>query len=426
MARTWRTLVRPSPTTIRRSTLALALCAASAAAEPLGETLSEVALIRAALHQPVVATTLDALRELTNARSTPAPWVANPSLEVRREQGNGPAGATTSAVGGTVVVDLGFGGVAEQRAASLRGEAGEAWQHAEIVTSICDARDLALALWAESERGKRVDQAHDRLRSVLAGLDALAGVGAAAGYDRDRLGLTVAIHQVEREAGARELAGARALASTRVGSRVSGVELMAPAAQSPLDGLVADALERDPVAMALRTERDALKLATAAARRAGAPDLTVSGGARWDALPDGRDQAPGYEIGISLELPIADRNQVAVAERRAERAEIEARLARREADLRAAVEVAFRQVESLGPAPEPPRSDAVWAGALARYAAGEASIDELLNVANDVEDAELSSVDAAAMRRRARLQLACAVGAFPEPEIQALLEESLR
>ena len=43
----------------------------------------------------------------------------------------------------------------------------------------------------------------------------------------------------------------------------------------------------------------------------------------------------------------------------------------------------------------------------------------------DVEAAALASLEAAAPRRRARLDRSCAVGAFPEPAIQALLEESL-
>ena len=97
-----------------------------------------------------------------------------------------------------------------------------------------------------------------------------------------------------------------------------------------------------------------------------------------------------------------------------------------EAELRATVEAAWRQVNVLGPMPPAPGGETTWEGARARYAGGEASVDELLTVATDVEQAELAQIEGAGLRRRARLELSCASGAFPEPEFQSLLEETLR
>jgi outer membrane protein TolC len=207
---------------------------------------------------------------------------------------------------------------------------------------------------------------------------------------------------------------------------VRGVALLEAPPLQARAGLVDAALGADPLLSALRDERRAGERALAADRRAGVPDLGLSAGARWDEGAAGGESRRGYELGLSLELPFLDRNQVGVAASRAALAEAEAALAQREAELRAQVEAAWSQVEALGPDPAPSPADALWEGARSRYAAGEASVDELLAAAQDIEAAELAAVDGAEMRRRARLQLSCATGAFPEPEIQALLEESLR
>ena len=106
-------------------------------------------------------------------------------------------------------------------------------------------------------------------------------------------------------------------------------------------------------------------------------------------------------------------------------AELDAQVAQREAAVRAAVEQSWSQAHGLGPLRDGVSTDTVWQGARRRYARGEASVDELLTVADDVEQTELARLSGVAMRRRTRLALACTVGTFPEAPIQTLIEETL-
>lgn len=403
------------------ATLSLWATAAGAA-----EGVGEVELVRAALDGPVLMAERTAALARAEAAGTATRRLPNPTVEGRREQANGPAGASTDVFGGTLTLDLGAAGLAERRAAALRGEASEARHEAHAVDAICAVRASALDLWLAGQRVEVVARTHERLSEVADSLDAMATVGEVAGYDRDRAALAVAAHAVVLDAGAGELLGAQSGLSALVGRPVVEVTLAPLTPLEALQGSVADALVADPELAALRREREAAARAMSAARRAAMPDLVLSGGGRWDAMPDGSERTPGYEIGAGLELPLFDRNQAAVAEAKAELAMLDAQLAQREAEVTARVEAAWRQLERLGPIPERASGATIWDGALDRYTGGESSIDELLTVAGDVEAAGLASLEAATLRRRARLELSCAVGAFPEPELQALLEESLR
>ncbi len=182
----------------------------------------------------------------------------------------------------------------------------------------------------------------------------------------------------------------------------------------------------DPVLRALAREREAAERGLVAARRAALPEVLLSGGARWDALPDGSARTPGYELGAGLSLPVFDRNQVAVGARRAELAALDARQVEREASVRAAAESAWQRAASLGPIAPPLATEGLWQGAVDRYTAGESSIDALLAATADIEAAELASQQGAALRRSANLDLSCTIGVFPEPAIQAILEEHAR
>ena len=115
-----------------------------------------------------------------------------------------------------------------------------------------------------------------------------------------------------------------------------------------------------------------------------------------------------------------------MAEARAALARLDAEIAGREAELGHLVAAASDRLVRLGPAPAPPEVGRVWMGARARYEGGEASVEELLAVAGDIEAAELAALDGAALRRRVHLELDCVLGTFSEPTLQALLEEHAR
>ncbi len=409
-------------TTLRRSLVVVLLSSTAARAEAPA-VLDEVEVVREALAGPVLRAEQDAARARARASATAGPWLPNPALEARHEQANGPAGASVDYLGGSLTLDLGLAGVPRQAASAMREQAGERWLRAEAVQAVCALRLGSLDLWRATTRVAVGEAAQERAESLVRGVEAQAAAGESAGYERDRAALAAMTHRVQVEAWLHDALRAASALSGVTGQTLERVTLLPLARAGSLDAHLAIALENDPVSAALRWERDAATRETAAARRAGVPDLMVAGGARWDAFPDGSERAPGFEVGAALALPLFDWGQVETRGALAEVASLDARLARRAADLHAAVTAAWRSVDSLGPVADPPPSEALWTGARARYDAGEASIDELLTVARDVEAAELARIEAEALRRRARLDLACAAGRFPEPEIQALLEE---
>jgi outer membrane protein TolC len=407
------------------SRLALALVLLSLPT-PVGASdgVPEAQLVRAALDGGAVHARIDATRARGDAAGVAAPLLDNPVLEARHEQANGLAGASTDFVGGTL--GFGLGGGAEARAARLRGQAADAWLRADVVAAICTVRRDALELWRTGQRAAAAARAQGRLRAVLDRLGALAEAGEAAGYDRDRMALAVATHQHTADSATVERVAAHAALSAQVSAPVTGVAL-SPLAPPPDRVAALDtARSSDPILEALRLEREAAERAWVAARRAALPELTLSGGARWDAMPDGSERTPGFEVGAGLSLPAFDRNRSQVATRNAAVAELDARIAAREAALVATVAAAWEQAALVGPPPVLPSTESVWRGALDRYAAGEATIDELLTVAADLEAAEAGAAAGEALRRSAGLDLSCTVGAFPEPAIQDLLEEHAR
>lgn len=401
------------------------------------EAPSEAELVRAALERGPARARLEATRAGGAAASVAAPFLEDPVLEVRHEAARGPAGATTDAVGGSLV--LGLGGLAEAQAARLRARAAGAWQRAAVVEAVCETRRGALDLWLAVERARAAGAAQERLERLLASVQSQVAAGEAAAHDGARLALAVAAHRQERHAAVASAGEARAALSALAGQPVSQVALLPlspPAAASGVgpagqgsaaeEALVQEALAADPVLVALREERDAAARSLGAARLAALPEVALSAGARWDGLPDGTGRTPGYEVGAGLSLPLFDRNQVEIAARRAELARLEAALVERQASVEAMVQAAWWQVDALGTPPPAVDAEATWQGSLRRHAAGETDLEELLAVAADVEAALRATAEGDALRRGARLALSCAVGAFPEPEIQALLEEHTR
>ena len=418
-------LERRRPAAIRRATtrcsfwVALTLAGGPALAAPM----TEAELIRDYLDGPVAGAELRAVEARAASQGTGPAALPNPELEARHEAARGPAGATTDAIGGAVSLDLGFSALAERAAAGLRGDAGERWQRAATVSAACELRGAALAHWSASEQSAVAGSAQARLDDLTDALGSLAEAGEVSAYTRDRAALTASAHRAAAAASLGEALRSQAQLSGLLGGAVDSVQL-APIGPLPaLEDAVEGALSEHPALAALRLERDAAARSEAASRRAAAPDLRVSAGARWDAPVDG-EASPGYEIGGALELPLFDWSRADVRASVADSAAIEARIARAEAAALSAVEGAWRRADALGAAGEGPLDpEAIWRAARTRYVGGEASLDELLQVAQDVESALLAHIEAERLLRAAHLDLDCAVGRFHAPGLQSVLED---
>ncbi|TNE89979.1 MAG: hypothetical protein EP330_09850 [Deltaproteobacteria bacterium] len=388
--------------------------------------MDEAELLRRALSAPVLSADLEAVGAQTLADRTAVPLLDSPALEARHEEAKGDWGATTNAVGASVTVDLGLSPLSYTRAGRLRGDAGERRRDAVALDLACGLRADATDLWAASDSAMVSEAAQGRLEELLQTLTALAEAGEASGYDRDRTTLAVVAHLTEAQDRAGTAETLRARVSALVGEPVDEVQL-APVSETPTLDASLEALAGHPSLDGLSLERDAAKASRDAARRDQLPDLTLSGGPRWDSAPTGGPSSQGFEVGGAVQIPWTDGSRAESRQQAADLAAAEARLLRARAELESAVRAAHRRVEALrSSAVVASDPEVVWTAAFDRYTAGESSLDDLLQVAEAVEAARLATIERERLLRRAYLDLSCATGRFADPTLQSVLEEAVR
>ena len=410
-------------TTFCSSAVIISLAGLAAGTEPIGEA----ELVAAWLAGPAAEADARAWTAEAASAGVAGPSLPNPELVYRHDEARGPAGARTDAVGASLTLDPGFVGVGLRAAANKREEAIRQRRRAAVVAGACSLRADARALWRAGRERAALEAGQARLDTLLAALDELVEGGEASGYDRDRVSLSAHAHRADLTEATGRHEEQIARLSARIGRRLDAVSLLPPGPLPELEAALAAALEQHPELAAVELERQAAELERAAARRRAVPDLTLSAAARFDAEPDGRNTTPGFEVGAALELPLLDsgRRERSVASADLERAAAE-RL-RIEVELTARVEGAWRRASSAGELAGPPVDpEALWLAARARYVGGEASVDELLQAAADVEAAQLAALRVEALVHAARLDLSCASGTFSEPAIRTAIEETLR
>lgn len=386
-------------------------------AEPVGE----LELVRAALESPTGRARAAAAAAAIDAAEAPRRRPSNPVLDLRHEQANGPAGASTDVVGAAWTLGLGLPAMADQRASRQRGDAARSAALAGRVGSVCAVREAILDAWRSGAQASNGERAHSRLVAVARSHADLAGVGDLSQYEQGRAALAVTAHRSTRDRAASEARAAAAEVEAWTGLPADAVVLLPLTPPAAREEFVARAVRTSPRLVALRAQRAAVASELAAARRAALPSLTVAGGGRWDALPDGTSRTPGFEVGAALELPVFDRNQTEQAELAARLSSLDAALARQTAAVEARVRATWATAAA---SPEPASGvdeDALWQGALERTSAGEGTLADLLGLAHDLEAAAAARIDAEARRRAAHLSLACTTGAFSDPGLQALL-----
>lgn len=410
-------------TTMRSSSGLLALVALLGSPVQAATPTSELQLVETALAGTAGRARADADASAATAARALARHPTNPVLDLRHEQANGPAGSSTDVVGAAWTLGLGLPVLAEQTAAHRREAAAWSTAHARRLDTICAVREAALEAWRASAQATLATEAHGRLEGVAKTIVALSEVGELSQHEGARATLAVAAHRSGRDQAVADARDAVALVEAWTGQRLApgGVSLLPPAPLPGQDEAVALAVETAPGLVALRAARAAVEAEQAAARRAALPDLTVAGGARWDAMPDGSARTPGFELGAALELPVFDRNQTVRDSLAARLAALDAALARERASIEARVRADWTTAATAPQLPPATPDNALWQSAVDRTLAGEESLEALLGLARDLESAATAQLDADARRRAAHLSLSCALGAFPQPELQALL-----
>lgn len=394
----------------------VATSSSMAAAEP------EVELVSRYLTGPVASAEERADEAATRAAATAPTQGLRPTLEARREVARGPAGASSDVVGGAVALDLGRSAWAERQAAVVRADAEVPLHKAHRLEAICGIRTEVLLLWAADAHAEAQVTALSRLESLLGVVAGLVEAGERSDYERQRLALMV---QVQRSAAAAAAGGAaaqRAQMAALLGGPVGAVTLSALTTK-PAAASWSSLVQQHPLLIALRMERDATAREVAAARRDAAPELSLTGGTRWDAPPDGGPSAQGYEVGASLALPDIASVRRGVRAAEAGLAAVEARLAQETAALAASAEGASQRLEVLAELPVQRISSGLWETSWQRYRAGESSLEEVMQIAAELAAVQDAVTEQVRLTRQARLDLSCAVGYFDEPEIQSVFED---
>ena len=383
---------------------------------------SEVTLIVQYLAGPVASMNQQATAAEVRASSTAPPLLDSPELAARQEVAQGPAGATTEAVGGGITLDLGLSALVERDAARLRGDASVPLHQTDTLSAICAVRAEALTSWTTTEEARVRAETLERLVSLGAALDALSAAGERSSYDRERLMLAVLTHRSAATAATGDAAAQRSRLSTLIGAPVDAVTL---SALPPLPSLeeVRRQVQAHPQLIALRLERDAAERSVSAARRAAVPDLSLSGGLRWDTPPQGGTSSQGYELGAALELPVFANGRADIRDAEASLATAESRLSWQTAELTAAAEGAWHRASALQF--DASISVALWESTQTRYRGGEADLEEVLQIAQALDEAHRAATEQQRQVRQAQLDLSCATGRFRVPEIQSIFEEHL-
>jgi cobalt-zinc-cadmium efflux system outer membrane protein len=315
---------------------------------------------------------------------------------------------------------LELGGKRAARLASGRAEVGAARARA-AQGQIDFAHDLALA-YATADvalaRAKVLEADLDRAREDLRATKALVQAGKDA--EVRAVQAAAAVSAAEADLGAARadaetalaklsgLAGADAPFTGLAGSVLQAAPALA-SSRSPID-----IVDSSPAVLAARAERDAAERKVQVERSRSAPDVTVMAGAR---RIEGLSTTIGV-VGLSVPLPLFDRNKGATAAAAAQLTAAEARLRGAELDARSSWQGATAQARSAAGRVTAAEAGAEAAGQaydLTRigYDRGKLSLTDLLAARRAAGEAALRLIDARQARVLAEIELARIAGRIP-------------
>jgi outer membrane protein TolC len=400
---------------------------ASAAAEP-GDSVTELALIRAFLEQPAQAATETAGAHRVDAASATEPWTLDPSVELRHEQGLTP-GSTfrTTAVGGSIALDVSGQRQLQRRAGARRAAGIEAEIDGDRRAAVCEVRWTILGASQARDRLVILQRRHDQLASLVEIVAGLVAAGEVSGYDEDRLRLQLSTHALDLSLASSEWKTSRITLQHRTGLRFDRIDLGTALPLPDLQILTGTAMANHPRLQTAQEFEAAAGLDERAAMRTVVPGFGLYGAYRVDSEAD---TAPGsgIEAGLSVDLPWPGEGRREREQARAEQAVQEATSARLTNELLYALEAAHERATAASRALDDaaPDLDRMWDATWARYQAGEATVTELVDSLMSIEEQELAVLTRAYSARGAGLDLACTAGVFTEPQIEGLFEESTR
>jgi cobalt-zinc-cadmium efflux system outer membrane protein len=342
-----------------------------------------------------------------------AQLLPNPSLIVEHQRTFAGAAERETILG--VSVPLGIGGRRWllQDAAQARRKQAVAEARASLFDAALAFREAYVTAAIDEARAQVLSHQQMALDSLSQTIQSLARAGEAASYDGLRQRTQARLHRQLVES-----AKAKAFASRILLEGWMGREVTLPAAElASLAGggtrpPSADG-EETPALRSLRAGAEAGELEARAARRRVVPDLALFAGYRAVAL--GAETGHGVALSLELPLTIFDRGQGEAAQVDAEvqlTRSLVNRLHQHNKAKSKAARASLARLEALQPDALAASRDAVLLRdrAARLYAAGEASITELLEAYKAAEDAQLAHVALAHELALTRLGLMRAAG----------------
>ncbi len=355
------------------------------------------------------------------AEVTAAGVLPNPSLVVQHQRSFTGAAERETIVGLSLPLGVGGRRFLLQDAAAARREQAFADADVTLFESALAFREAYITAVISQARAEVLGEQQMALDALSETIEALAKGGEAAGYD-----LLLQRVQARTHRGWVESAKARALASRSLIEAWTDAEVVLPPVE--LSALAGGSAAIPPTVGSSQTRRvqslEALVRASAldarAARRRWVPDLELFAGYR-DLNADG-DVARGLSLGLTIPLTFFDHGQGEAARADAEHEVASAFADQLRRERRAEAKAARLRLESLlvgvadlGQGSSDARALSTQAQQL--YAAGEASITEVLEAFRAAEEARLAELDLALEIALARVLVMSATGTMFDPHL---------
>jgi outer membrane protein TolC len=404
----------------------VALSGAPAGAE---ECASEQDLLKSFLAQPP-QTQLHVVAGIqAEADLVVAPYMDNPALMIRQEQGIGPGnGFSTSVLGAEFVFDVAGKHRARKESAQIRAARHKFAVREQLLHGTCAVRRKILELEHMDHRLSVLDRFESSYEWLLETVVALAK-----GMEKSQFEVSRAAWRLEtyREQIAELIAARSAIhsqLSTMAGCSVpEDLFSIMPDTLPELEELLARSEAEHPALAAARVIEQSMVADEAVADRTWLPDLGVYGAYRIDASEIGKEPMHGYELGLTMALPIFRKGDEARSRTRASTAAARLSLMRKRQAIRisiisshAAALSRMDLLEKLSSQPSDDQKD-VWNAAVRAYKEGVVVLGELVEMLQAEEARALARARIRFEARIALLTTYCAAGIFPEQELNELL-----
>lgn len=383
-------------------------------------TVAEEELVLAFLGTGSAKAIAAAARARHRAAGLTEPYLPKPDLLLRREQSFGSATEFSTTVAGlSVSLEIGGRHALRKRAASLDAKALEFERRAEVVETLCGLRRKIQAAYATQQTVALLSASQQPLVRLAKNLNRLVTAGERSRFDYDRVLLLVRTHHRTLVKHQARLSGLLAELSSLSGLAVTEVSLGSASPRTTSDKTVTPDFLR-----ALRLQARAEKIREVEARRSWIPNLEPYGAYRLD-QGGGGSRGHGYEVGLTLNLPVPSHGRVAQAAAESRQKTLLAQATRQQA-IRAA-----RLASLASSAKELNRSIADNAGdpaklvqdATRRYLTGVGPLAELLDATRAAEEAALQQASAKSALRSIALETACLRGVFDNKRLNRLAKE---